>query len=140
MKRPGTYVLVFVLPKPFDGSIGALGLQHLEPGHYAYVGSARGGLDQRLSRHFLSQKTMRWHIDRLTVHAQQLKAYEFRDGKISECELAYRLMNNDAVPMLKGFGCSDCRCSTHLFSIGNQCREYLQYFCDSIYENKEVIR
>ena len=135
-RRPGTYVLVFVLSEPFHDVVGVLGTQYLEPGQYAYVGSARGGLDQRLSRHLQPHKTLRWHIARLTVKAQQMKAYEFLDGKISECDLGRWLITHNAKPVLKGFGCSDCHCDTHLFAIDNRCEKEILTFCDSVYDNK----
>lgn len=136
MRRSGTYVLVFELTEAFHGTIGVLGFQHLDSDMYAYVGSARGGLDQRLSRHFRSQKAMRWHIDRLTVNAQKMKAYEFQEGRISECDLGNMLVAQNAIPVLKGFGCSDCRCETHLFSLDERCCAYIQGICDSVFENK----
>lgn len=138
-KRSGTYVLVFTLADGFHGAVGALGTNHLEPGLYAYVGSARGGLDQRLSRHLSAEKCMRWHIDRLTVIAQQMKAYEFQEGKMSECDLAEWLKTHDAVPMLKGFGCSDCACDTHLFFIDDRCCDGLQNICDSVFAEQTNI-
>jgi len=138
-RRSGTYVLVLELPEGFQGPVGALGSKHLNPGLYAYVGSARGGLDQRLSRHLSKEKCMRWHIDRLTVVAQHKKAYEFQEGKMSECELAEWLITNDAVPSLKGFGCSDCACDTHLFSIDHRCCEKLQIICDSVFDDRTII-
>ena len=48
--RRGTYVLLLDIPL-FEGEIGLLGDVRLDAGRYCYVGSAMGGLDQRLSRH-----------------------------------------------------------------------------------------
>ena len=48
--RKGTYVLFLTFSEPFEGDVGRLGRIYLEPGTYCYVGSAMGGLDQRISR------------------------------------------------------------------------------------------
>lgn len=115
MIRPGCYILLLPLPHGFAGEVGALGDCRLEPGTYAYVGSARNGLDQRLGRHLRREKAMRWHVDRLSVAAERPWALEF-NSPWDECELGRRLMAEGAEPALSGFGCSDCRCPTHLFS------------------------
>ena len=114
MIRPCCYILVLPLPCGFDGTIGSLGHCQLPPGEYAYVGSARSGLDQRLQRHLRSEKPMRWHIDRISIIAQSPWAMEFQDP-YTECSLAEELEKAGASPVLPGFGSSDCRCLTHLF-------------------------
>ncbi|PKG32671.1 DUF123 domain-containing protein [Methanoregula sp.] len=114
----GIYCLVFKNPA-CTVRIGALGPVTFRRGWHVYVGSAlgSGGL-ARLSRHvILSQakdKRPKWHIDylscsdrfslRYTVHA-------LTDDRL-ECRLAEEL-GEDSVP---SFGCSDCRCPSHLFS------------------------
>ncbi len=116
-KRRGTYVLFLTFRSHFSSEIGALGMLDLAPGEYCYVGSAMGGLDQRLDRHLSKEKRIRWHIDRLTMAADSMEAYESYPDPIPECDLSRCAVESGCVPVRKGFGCSDCRCDTHLFSV-----------------------
>jgi Uri superfamily endonuclease len=113
--RKGTYVLAIKLQTPRTVRAGALGEHVFGPGMYLYAGSAMGGLDQRLSRHLRREKTLRWHIDYLTSVCDSSEAYESYPDFIPECDLARMISECGGVPELKGFGCSDCRCATHLF-------------------------
>ncbi len=122
MIRKGTYVLFLTIPGA-DADVGALGRIHLPPGRYCYVGSAMGGLDQRIGRHLAPQKKIRWHIDRLTVICTDAEAYESYPDPISECGLADLAEKCGAVPFADGFGCSDCGCRTHLFLLGEGSEE-----------------
>ena len=113
--RKGTYVLVVFLDEPFEGGVGSLGHISLEEGMYCYVGSAMNGLDQRIGRHMSPDKSIRWHIDRLTSVAERTEAYESYPDSIPECRLAVAAGSCGMEPSVKGFGCSDCKCQTHLF-------------------------
>lgn len=115
MKRPGTYILTITLGSDADLDVGALGPLHFEKGGYCYVGSAMGGLDQRVSRHLSKDKKVRWHIDRLTMAADSVEAYVSYPDCIPECTLAKMAEECGMTPSFKGFGCSDCNCRTHLF-------------------------
>ena len=115
MNRPGTYILEISLSAPADLEVGALGMIHFDPGTYVYVGSAMGGLDQRISRHCSRDKTLRWHIDYLTVAADQVIGHESFPDPIPECTLARMAEDIGMEPAVPGFGCSDCGCRTHLF-------------------------
>lgn len=115
MIRKGTYVLAIALGTGTDIEVGALGKHHFDSGTYCYVGSAMGGLDQRISRHISKEKRMRWHIDRLTVAADSVSAYESYPDFVPECELARMAVSCGMIPAIPGFGCSDCSCATHLF-------------------------
>ncbi len=115
MRRPGTYVLVATLGSDTVLDVGALGAVNLMAGTYCYVGSAMGGLDQRVSRHISRDKSVRWHIDRLTLAADDVYAYESYPDPVPECTLARMASGSGMVPAVDGFGCSDCRCRTHLF-------------------------
>jgi len=115
---PGTYVLVLHLAEEVELDVGALGRTIFPAGHYLYCGSAQSGLGPRLARHMRPEKTMRWHIDRLTVLAEPIGALLFPDGKEGECRSSRMLeMCLGARSVLDGFGCSDCRCRTHLFHL-----------------------
>ena len=115
MIRKGTYVLAVTLGSPADIRVGALGILHFDAGLYIYVGSAMGGLDQRLSRHLRKDKPLRWHIDYLTAAADHSEAYVSYPDFIPECGLARMAEQSGMVPEAEGFGCSDCGCLTHLF-------------------------
>lgn len=115
MIRKGTYILIITLGADADIGVGSLGTLHFDAGTYCYVGSAMGGLDQRLSRHLSRTKTVRWHIDRLTLAADGISAYESFPDYVPECRLADMAKDCGMIPVHPGFGCSDCRCSTHLF-------------------------
>jgi Uri superfamily endonuclease len=113
----GIYCLVFKNPSCTAG-VGALGEIAFRNGWHVYVGSAlgSGGL-ARLSRHVslsrAKDKQPKWHVDylscsdyfelRYTVHALT--------GDQLECRLAEML----GEPHVPSFGCSDCRCPSHLF-------------------------
>ena len=109
----------------FSSEVGALGILDLEPGEYCYVGSAMGGLDHRLDRHLSKDKKIRWHIDRLTMAADYMEAYESFPDPVPECELSKLAIASGCVPVHKGFGCSDCKCFTHLFSVPENARSRL---------------
>ena len=116
MIRRGTYVLSITLGSDLDIEVGALGTFHFSKGLYCYVGSARGGIDQRVSRHIRREKTVKWHVDHLTIRADSVEAWISYPDSIPECELASMAVECGMVPSVRGFGCSDCRCDTHLFS------------------------
>ena len=115
MKRPGTYILLIALGFDTRLEVGALGTISFPAGTYCYVGSAKGGLDQRVSRHISREKKVRWHIDRLTLAADSVDAYVSYPDAVPECTLASMAESCGMTPFADGFGCSDCRCRTHLF-------------------------
>ena len=117
MIRKGTYALFLHIPCDTTVRIGSLGESTFYEGHYCYVGSAMAGLDQRLNRHLSKDKRLRWHIDFLTIMSDDMYAYESSGDFIEECDLANLLTDSGAIPAVEGFGCSDCDCHTHLFSV-----------------------
>ncbi|KQC08362.1 MAG: hypothetical protein APR55_11780 [Methanolinea sp. SDB] len=87
-------------------------------GWHVYVGSARGpGGLLRVARHIRYSRqpgdTQRWHIDYILAHPafSLVSAVCAPTDDDMECRLA-RLM--PALPVTR-FGCSDCRCQSHLF-------------------------
>lgn len=114
--RRGTYVLVIALGSDRVIEVGALGAIQFPAGTYCYTGSAMAGLDQRLSRHLRRDKTLRWHVDYLTSAADDVRALESYPDPVPECSLARMAEECGMVPFAEGLGCSDCGCSTHLFS------------------------
>ncbi len=109
----GAYILILILDDHKDITVGALGELHFSPGALAYVGSAMGGLEQRIARHLREDKRLHWHIDYLLQHARITRVIRVPAGERLECQIAAALAAKlEAVP---GFGCSDCRCVSHLF-------------------------
>ncbi len=115
---PGTYVLMVSLPDGQSIQVGRLARIHFISGTYAYVGSARGpgGLSARLGRHLRGIKKKHWHIDYLLPHVR-VESVWMRSGRQSlEHQWAATLeRQTGTVGSVKGFGCSDCTCYSHLF-------------------------
>ncbi|MDR1405382.1 MAG: GIY-YIG nuclease family protein [Candidatus Methanoplasma sp.] len=124
MIRRGKYILVFKMPDA-DIRVGALGMLHFGEGTYCYIGSAMNGLDQRIARHMSEQKTIRWHIDYLTVRCSKIEAYEAVPHDVTECGLGNIVSEIGGRYSAAGFGCSDCRCRTHLFMLDGDAEKKL---------------
>ncbi len=113
----GVYVLVIDVSKDIQEKIGCLGNIRFPKGTYAYVGSAQNNLEKRVARHRSKKKTLFWHIDYLLNNefATVTKVFCKKAGKAEECKLANSL--SKAENMVQKFGCSDCRCKSHLLRI-----------------------
>ncbi|MGQ9743694.1 MAG: GIY-YIG nuclease family protein [Candidatus Bathycorpusculaceae bacterium] len=113
----GVYVLIIKVSKPLSINVGALGTVNFEKGIYAYVGSAKTGLNQRIGRHLRRDKRKFWHIDYLLsdISVKVLKVFKVKKENLGECEVA-KIISERGVPV-SGFGSSDCRCISHLFKI-----------------------
>ncbi len=111
----GTYVLIIQINKTIRPKIGALGEVTFPAGLYAYVGSAQNNLELRVKRHKRKEKRLFWHIDYLLNNeaAKVIGVYYRQGGKEEECQVASLLAQNGK--SITGFGCSDCRCRSHLF-------------------------
>lgn len=103
-----SYVLLLYCQKDFKTRVGALGVVSFRRGYYYYVGSAKSGV-HRIRRHFSPKKTKRWHIDYISTKMAVIGAILFKE---SECNLAQKFKNFERI---SGFGCSDCKCESHLF-------------------------
>ena len=125
MKIPskGSYILVASLPVDRTIHVGKLGEVSFSKGFYAYVGSAMNGLDSRIGRHLKTNKIIHWHIDYLLQHAGITDILYCRDDQRIECQIA-QLMSS-LFPSINRFGCSDCRCRSHLL-IGQQQSELIR--------------
>ena len=95
--------------------MGALGDVYFKEGSYVYVGSAQRNLEKRVQRHFRKEKKLFWHIDYfLSCERAKIEKVFFRQAdKLAECEIAQELGRRGEP--VAGFGCSDCRCQSHLF-------------------------
>ncbi|MFW9808933.1 MAG: DUF123 domain-containing protein [Candidatus Thorarchaeota archaeon] len=126
----GAYTLIIQVEK--DVSIKILSQYEVEfkSGIWVYVGSAMGSgstsLENRIKRHFRSQKKIHWHIDYLLVRdAKLIKAFWAESPVHIECDIAQKIQSRDEFQVgPKNFGSSDCqkRCSAHIFrflNVGN---------------------
>lgn len=113
----GIYCLLIDVKKNINIKIGALGNIFFKKGKYVYVGSAQNSVEKRVSRHFSKNKKIKWHIDYLlsNQNVEIIKAFCKKAGKEEECKTA-SVLKESHMP-IKSFGCSDCRCFSHLFSL-----------------------
>jgi len=102
--------------------IGKLGVLHMLPGIYVYVGSALGpgGLAARIDRHALREKMPHWHIDYLRAETRLLAVWYARGANRRECRWSHILERAAKSQISLGrFGASDCRCRSHLHYFAN---------------------
>jgi Uri superfamily endonuclease len=117
-RSPGSYVLVLQLTRPRRIRIGRLGILAFPEGAYAYTGSAfgPGGLRARVRHHLRRSVRPHWHLDYLRRLCTAQDVW-FVEGERLECVWADRLVHNKAAVPVPGFGCTDCRCRSHLFGV-----------------------
>lgn len=117
-RRPlngGVYALFLRVPTGRTVRIGQLGNREFNAGVYVYVGSARNSLSGRISRHLRHAKKKHWHIDYLLDGVTAWPsgvAWKLTSRRI-ECSVS-RDVGSSASMSVKGFGCSDCDCASHL--------------------------
>ena len=107
-----SYQLFINLSQNIEIQIGKLGLFSFPKGTYVYTGSAKRNLNQRITRHFLMDNNLFWHIDYLLVN-KYTKIMEIAKSELSECDLNADLKGKIIV---KGFGNSNFgeNCKSHL--------------------------
>ena len=118
MSCPGTYALIL---RATDGrrlQVGCLGVLHVHPGYYVYVGSAfgPGGVRARIAHHQRVASRPHWHIDYLRpcTHLEYVWYTYDRQRREHQWAQGFAGLPGAAVPLV-GFGASDCACVTHLF-------------------------
>ena len=114
----GSYILVLRVPASKEVEIGKLGKICFEKGLYAYVGSAMSGLQARIKRHLKREKKSHWHVDYLVACSDIIDVVVFETKAKCECEIASKL--SARFPGIRKFGSSDCKCSSHLFYLGQE--------------------
>jgi Uri superfamily endonuclease len=111
----GAYQLILVLTRPVIIVVGALGEHAFPAGSYIYTGRASKGLSKRIARHGRAEKKLRWHIDYLLQDAQ-IEEIQIYPGKAEEeCSINSKTLQAvHGVFPVRGFGSSDCQCTSHL--------------------------
>jgi len=117
--RKGTYCLLINLEADLPIKIGKKGKMNFDKGCYVYVGSAMNSLDGRIRRHLRNNKKLHSHVDYLLDNQKSsvFDVYLSDDGVKHECELANYIAC--AGKEVQGFGCSDCKCNSHLVYFSN---------------------
>jgi len=115
--EPGIYTLLLRLDRAVEIAVGSLGRISFVEGYYAYTGSARGsGGLRRVERHLEvlsgTRTARRWHIDYLLPHARFQDVIVTPTAQDLECQIARRIA--ERLLPIPGFGCTDCRCISHL--------------------------
>ena len=115
--QPGTYALILQSRTEAEVQVGRWGVMAVEPGYYTYIGSAfgPGGVRARVLRHCRNDKPKRWHIDYLSELLNPHSVWYSHDAERLEHRWAAVFSAMDDVAAIRGFGCSDCRCYSHLF-------------------------
>jgi len=116
--RHGTYALVFSSETEQLIRVGRLGQVRVPRGFLVYIGSALGpgGVRARVGHHLRISPRPRWHVDYLRARTRLEEVwycYEERRREHDWAEAMGRQRKADCIP---GFGVSDCRCESHLYS------------------------
>jgi sugar fermentation stimulation protein A len=112
----GSYLLILHLKRDRRLSVGRIGAIKFRKGYYVYVGSAKTNLTKRIERHRRLLKNYHWHIDYLRGEADFHAILPIRASEELECGMAADLRKITEWE-IKGFGSSDCDCSSHLFGM-----------------------
>ena len=111
----GTYCIIIQLRDDTVIEVGKKGPINFKMGYYVYVGSALNSLETRLKRHLSNNKKLFWHVDYLlNSSSAEIKEIVFAVNENKwECMLASKISCHGTE--IHGFGCSDCKCDSHLF-------------------------
>jgi Uri superfamily endonuclease len=136
--QKGSYVLLIQLPLEEAIATGSLKTIHFSAGHYAYVGSALGGLKPRLNRHLRPNKKLHWHIDYLLTKASVRNLILVETPGRFECTIAQALSRRfHSIP---NFGASDCRCHSHLFFASEEMTPEIMTVLNSLGTSPTLVR
>lgn len=124
-------MLVTKMKKDSKIRIGKLGEIEFKKGYYCYVGSALGksiNLENRIRRYEKLNKersgNIHWHIDYFLVNpnVEIVQINKINSDQKIECKIS-KSFEKVAEDFIHYFGCSDCKCKSHLY-----------YFSDKNYE------
>lgn len=128
---PNTYLLLIKNSKDTKIEVGSIGELKFDEGWFCYVGSSRTSSFSRLTRHSKvstgQNSTNHWHIDYLNGHRRTNIKKAYISTKKQECEVAKEM---DKFVGINNFGCSDCKCDSHLFYSDDE--EELEQKCEEI--------
>lgn len=122
-RQPGSYLLLLKLAAFAGIQVGRLGVIGFQRGWYAYAGSAfgPGGLAGRVGHHLRPVQKPHWHIDYLRAHARPVEAWMAVGPPPREHDWARVLAQAPGEgDCIRGFGCSDCGCPSHLLYFGRR--------------------
>jgi len=107
-----SYQIFFKITRDSSIEVGRLGVLFFPEGNYVYTGSAKKNMDQRIARHLIKKKKLRWHIDYL-LSDPVCEIFSVKKSELGECQLNQLVKGKIPVP---GFGASDCKnqCVSHL--------------------------
>ncbi|MFW9799114.1 MAG: DUF123 domain-containing protein, partial [Candidatus Thorarchaeota archaeon] len=119
----GVYCLIFRIHQETIVPFGSRGDVGFVPGDWVYVGSAMGTsstrLENRISRHFSTEKKLHWHVDFLIEKVGLPVGVVWAEAEREmECMVAEKLrLDEDFEIGPRGFGSSDCsgHCGSHIF-------------------------
>ncbi len=117
--RPGTYALILSSQTDQLIRVGRLGQVEVPRGFLVYIGSALGpgGVRARVGHHRRISTRPRWHVDYLRAWTRLDEVWYCYDAERREHEWAEAMRcQRDAAPV-RGFGASDCRCESHLYTL-----------------------
>jgi len=132
----GIYTLIIELDRSRTITIGKRGRISFDSGYYAYVGSALNGLEARIARHLKEDKLLHWHIDYFLQKARVEEVLWGITDKKEECAIACHHMQ--ALLPVPRVGCSDCRCTSHLFFSGDK-KHLMKTVRDSFHERDLLV-
>lgn len=121
----GIYCLIIKLDKGKKIKIGKLGFINFKKGHYCYIGSALNNLEKRIERHKSKNKKLKWHIDYFLGYGKIIRIIKAETNKKIECLLSKKI-DKIADDKIKDFGCSDCKCKSHLYYFKSNPTKILQ--------------
>jgi Uri superfamily endonuclease len=115
-----TYCLIIKLSQKSRIKIGKLWEIDFKKGYYVYIGSALNSIDSRIKRHLSKEKKLFWHIDYLlnSPNSALEEVILERSPEKWECNVAMEISKKGI--HTNRFGCSDCKCSSHLFYFKNK--------------------
>jgi len=108
----GSYLLICQLDTDEKIKYGVR-TDNFKKGFYVYVGSALNNINKRVERHLRKEKKKHWHIDYFLEQAKIIKIKKYPES-VKECELSNKIKKKSD-GFIKGFGCTDCKCESHLY-------------------------
>jgi len=114
-----TYVLLIYFNECCQIMVGRLDYVNIDEGYYVYVGSAKKSISTRLIRHLKRKKKKFWHIDYILSDPYPSSIVDiWTNQDPCECVISEELSHsNYCKSVRKGFGSSDCQCTTHFFKV-----------------------